>query len=316
MVTKENRAIVVGWFSYEQSDSTAGDWLAADLVGLWLDAANLPWDLAVAAPFRGGVDLEAVHPADYSHAIFVCGPFMRNSWEADFLGRFADCCVVGVNLSLPIPLHVWHPFDLLFERDSNCCARPDITFGARSSPVPVVGVCLVEPYDEALVDLANAAVARLVGSREMAVVTIDTRLDINSTNLRTKAEVESLLARMDAVITTRLHGTVLSLKNGVPVLALDPEPGGGKVLRQAEVLGWPAVFTVDSVDDEKMRQALEYCLSQEARAKAKECGERGRTAVVAIRDEFVRRVKSARPTSGKRTARLVFAMNHGWKPRD
>lgn len=39
-----------------------------------------------------------------------------------------------------------------------------------------------------------------------------------------------MLRRLDVVVTTRLHGLVLALKNGVPALAVDPvaaAPGGG-----------------------------------------------------------------------------------------
>lgn len=36
----------------------------------------------------------------------------------------------------------------------------------------------------------------------------------------------TVLSRMDVVVTTRLHGLVLALKCGVPVLAVDPVAGG------------------------------------------------------------------------------------------
>ena len=68
-------------------------------------------------------------------------------------------------------------------------------------------------------------------------------------------------------ITTRLHGTVLSLKNEVPVIAIDPEIGGWKIRRQAELIGWPVVFNVDDVTEEALQKALEYCLTEEARVK-------------------------------------------------
>lgn len=38
-----------------------------------------------------------------------------------------------------------------------------------------------------------------------------------------------------------MHGLALALKAGVPALGVDPVAGGGKVSRQAEALGWPAV---------------------------------------------------------------------------
>jgi exopolysaccharide biosynthesis predicted pyruvyltransferase EpsI len=78
----------------------------------------------------------------------------------------------------------------------------------------------------------------------MAVIAIDTRLDENRTGLRTAGEVESLIARMDVVLTTRLHGMVLALKNGVPAIAIDSVAGGAKVRRQPTRSAGPSRSTL------------------------------------------------------------------------
>ena len=196
-------------------------------------------------------------------------------------------------MSLPIPLDEWHPFDLLIERNSNQTAHPDLAFASRQQLVPVVGVCLVESWDGAQVAAANAAVERLVASREMSVISVDTRLDIpNATGLRTKGEIESVLARMDAVITTRLHGMVLSLKNGVPAVVIDPEPGGSRIWRQAQKIGWPAVFKVDALDENALRDALDYCLTSEAAATARNCAERADLEILEMRSTFLKGIEN------------------------
>jgi hypothetical protein len=308
------RVLLVGWFSFENSDSTAGDFLVCDVVRQWLTQAGHSCDVALAPPFEGGVDLNRVDSHQYSHVVFVCGPFMQNAFEAQFLGRFADCVVVGVNLTLPIPLDVWNPFDFLVERDSSRAAHPDLAFVSHESRVPVTGVCLVEPYDGAIVGVANTAVERLIATREMAVVPIDTRLDVNATGLRTKAEVESILARMDVVITTRLHGTILALKNGVPALAIDPEPGGAKIKRQAETIGWPVVFTADALDERSLQLAFDYCLSDAARAKARECSARAVVMLEEIGRTFVPSIEALHEWQSKRLERTAFALQKGWEP--
>jgi polysaccharide pyruvyl transferase WcaK-like protein len=151
---------------------------------------------------------------------------------------------------------------------------------------------LVHPQTEyrgkARHEMANAALQRLVESREMSAVPIDTRLDENSTGLRTPAEVESLIARMDIVLTTRLHGTVLALKNGVPAIAIDPIAGGAKILRQAETIGWPVVFTADKVTDEALQKAFDYCLTEAARIKAQECCERARKNLAEVQETLLK----------------------------
>src|SRR5262249_19582129 len=156
-------------------------------------------------------------------------------------------------LSMLEALETWNPFDLLLERDSSRTARPDLSLLSGTAPVPVVGVVLIDTQPEYgkrdVRDDANAAIQRLIARTACAVVRIDTRLDVNSTGLRSAGEVESLIERMDVVLTTRMHGLVLAIKHGVPVVAVDPVIGGAKVQRQAATLGWPAAFTFDAVDD-------------------------------------------------------------------
>src|SRR5262245_38153346 len=140
------KALVAGWFSFKDGLSTAGDVRTGELVCRWLAQAGHACDLALAPPFVGGVDWTTADPTAYSHVVFVCGPFVQYPGELKFLERFASCRLVGLNLSMQVPLDAWNPFDVLFERDSSARARPDLTFGCHASRVPVVGVCLVEAY--------------------------------------------------------------------------------------------------------------------------------------------------------------------------
>ncbi len=298
------KALIVGWFSFEKCGATAGDLMARDLVGEWLDRAGYNYDVALAPPFIGGVDWRSVDPKTYSHVVFVCGPFPLDRLTTDFVQYFSCCRLIGLDLSMIEPISDWNPFDILVERDSSVGSHPDITFLSRQAKVPIVGIILVHPQqeygDKGKHLVAHDAINRLITSREMVVVPIDTGLDPNTTNLRSAAEVESLIARMDLVVTTRLHGTVLALKNGVPAIAIDPISGGAKVLRQTETIGWPLVFTIDSLTDEKLQKAFEYCQTEEARAKARECSERGSKAVEQVRDEFI----SALDLSSSSSARV------------
>jgi polysaccharide pyruvyl transferase WcaK-like protein len=124
----------------------------------------------------------------------------------------------------------------------------------------------------------------VLATREAAVVPIDTRLDRNATGLRTAAEVESLIARVDVVLTTRLHGLVLAVKNGVPAVAVDPIRGGAKILRQARTLGWPHAYAVDEATPAGLSEAFELCLRPEARAEAVAIAARARERLAAVRD--------------------------------
>jgi hypothetical protein len=292
------KALVAGWFSWERYGATAGDLMACEVACDWLREAGLPFDVALAPPFTGGVDWRAADPGRYSHLVFVCGPCGNGPPLADFLDRFGHCYRVGLDLSMLQSVAEWNPFDLLLERDSDRAARPDVSLLCRQGLVPVLGVCLVHRQKEygarGRHREADEAIRRVLASREAAVVPIDTRLDENGTGLRSPREVESLIARMDAVLTTRLHGTVLALKNGVPALAIDPVAGGAKVKRQADALGWPVVFTADALDERPLQEALDYCLTDAARAQARECAERAAGALLKTRDDFLAALTASR----------------------
>ena len=270
------KILVSGWFSFEQMGATAGDLYTRDMVCQWLANAGVPYDIALDSPFSGGLDWKETDPASYSHVIFVCGPF-GNGWPVtDFLSRFSGTRLIGINLSMLQSLEEWNPFDLLLERDSTRRNNPDLVFLSEKPLVPVVGKILVEPQKEyrgkAKHQQANELIAELLAKQPCAVVPIDTRLDVpDRGGLRSPEEIESLIARMDLVVTTRLHGMVLALKNGVPALVIDAIRGGAKITKQAQTIQWPNVLMIDELSEEKLQEGFEYCLTDEAREKALRC---------------------------------------------
>ena len=286
------KTLVAGWFSFELMGASAGDLMARDLVCRWLVEAGQDFDVAAAPPFRGGVRWEETAAGSYGRVIFVCGPFGNGEPVNRFLEHFAGCELIGINLSMLEPIEMWNPFDLLLERDSSAASRPDVTMLSEKALVPVVGLVLIDEQPEYgnddLRGAANEAFDRLIASREMSVVRIDTRLDVNAAGLRTPSEVESLIARMDVVLTTRLHGLVLGIKNGVPAIAIDSVAGGHKVSRQAETLGWPYVFRADGLDEEALRLAFDACLRQETRTNAARCRERALITLAQTRERLMR----------------------------
>ena len=162
----------------------------------------------------------------------------------------------------------------------------------------------MEPYPDSHWNLANEAIDRLVAARNAAVVEIDTRLDINATGLRTAAAIESLIARVDVLVTTRLHGLVFASKNGVPVVAIDAMGDGAKILRQATTIGWPLAFRGRPREQAQLEHAFDYCLTRRGPAEASECGERARRLLTEIPDEFVAGV--ARTSRTPRDSRSGF----------
>jgi len=293
------RALVTGWFTFSGMGATAGDLLARDVVCEWLHQADYPFDVASSETFGGG-DWRSIDPHLYTAVVFVCGPFGNGGVIPEFLARFDHCRMAGIDLTMLHRLSEWNPFDILWERDSDLTARPDIAFAATAERLPVVGLVLArrqKEYTDGVHASADDALRRLTHARSMVVVPIDTCLDPNLTGLRSAAEVESLIARMDVVLTTRLHGLVLSLKNEVPVIALDPIRGGAKVARQGEAVGWPIVYRPDEVTDADLEWAFDYCRTAEARMLARECRTRAQRAVMNVGDQFKANFKPERTIS-------------------
>lgn len=285
------KALVVGWFSFEYCNATAGDLMAKDIVCDWLQDIGFDYDVAFVPPFVGDVNWRSANPEVYSHVIFICGPFPYCKISTEFLFHFKSCRLIGVDLSMIEPVDVWQPFDVLLERDSSAFSRPDLTFLCQQKHVPIVGIILVHPQqeykDKGRHKAANEAILHLIASSQMVAVQIDTGLDPNSTNLRNAVEVESLIARMDFVITTRLHGTVLAIKNGVPAIVIDPIAGGAKVLTQARTIGWDTVFTADQLTEQDLHAAFEYCQTEAARQKARNCREKSVKILEDVRIHFI-----------------------------
>lgn len=284
------KTLVAGWFSFEYMGATAGDLLTRDLVCDWLDAEGVEYDVALAPAFGAGVAWQRTDPSAYSHVVFACGPFGKGPPVTEFLERFDSSTLVGVNLSMLDPIDQWNPFDLLLERDSSRSARPDLSFLASAEKVPVVGLVLVHPQEEygdrGRHDEANRALRTLTRHRPMTVIPIDTQLDENDTGMRCPSEVESAIAKMDLVLTTRLHGTVLALKNHVPPLAVDPIAGGAKITRQARTIGWPLSFSVSDLADNDLESAFAFCLTEEARQKAAACKTRATAMLGDVEGRF------------------------------
>ena len=285
------RVLVTGWFSFAHGEATAGDLLARDVACEWLDQAGRSYDVALSPAFGDGVDWETVDPADYSEVVFVCGP--AKGWQIEGLvERFSGCRLVGLDVSI---LEEEHPFDFLLERDSRTIARLDISFLAETESLPVVGLILAHPQPEygqrVAHEAAYAMIRNALHARRVSVVPFDTwvdpRLEGFPGAFGDPSGVESLVARMDLVVTTRMHGMVHALKSGVPAVAVDPIMGGAKVRRQAEAVGWPAVLTADELSEAALHEALQYCLTPEARTTARTCAQRAAKLLAPVREEFI-----------------------------
>lgn len=292
-VGKGQRALVLGFLS------TVGDIEVLAQVEARLRAIGLPHDVApfverVRMANPSWVDARKVRPDDYSHLIVVCGPFSEflMGQQRDIYARFAHCAWIGVNLSMIDPLERFNPFDALIERDSERGAKPDLSLLEHVAHVPVIGICLAGRQPEygkrQKHDVAERKLRALIERSGAAALELDTKWPVwrNRQGTASPEQFESILARVDVLLTTRLHGMVLALKNGVPVIAVDAILGGDKVTQQARALGWTEVFDADSVTDTTLDAALSRCLTQNARGRAAEASEAAKSQLAEFGSAF------------------------------
>jgi hypothetical protein len=287
------RALLAGHFS------TVGDIEVLNQVKRRLESLGIEYDVCpysfkLSAEIEGWLNKEFLKPEIYSHLIVICGPFFKTLEERNpsIFAALGHCVWIGVNLTMVEPIADYNPFDVLLERDGDRAARPDLSLLEVVPPLPLVGVCLVHPQteygDRQRHEMADAAIRRLVKRANVAVIELSTDWPLfrNSGQIESPEQFETICRKLDVMVTTRLHGTVIALKNGVPVISVDAVAGGDKLTRQARLLGWPEIFSADTVTDDELDAALARCLEPAAREKALACVAAGRGALQGVFAEF------------------------------
>jgi hypothetical protein len=217
-------------------------------------------------------------------------------YTRDLFDAFSHCKRIGINLSMVDRLADYNPFDLLYERDSDRAARPDLVFAARVDDAPVVGLMLVHKQKEygerGGHKEAHRLIKRVLAARGAACVPIDTCLEDNSGGLISPEQISAVIHRMDFVVTTRMHGLVMALRNGVPAVAIDAIRGGAKVLAQARSVEWPLVTTVDRLSEAWLSDALVQCSSPAIQERIKYSQSRAAESLEILRKELRQAVQA------------------------
>ena len=267
------RVLVTGWPSFLHGEATAGDVLAMEAVRRALTARGIACDLAWSPVLRpGGPALDDCPPERYTHLVFASGP--AHGWQVTQLHeRYRDCRRIAVGISVIDPADpAVTGFHAVLPRDApGRPPRVDLAAAVPVAPVPVAAVILANDQPEYATQGRSAQVSWELGgwlaTADCARIALDTRLGPGKwRSPATAAQVESAIARADVVVTTRLHGLVLALKIGIPVLAVDPVAGGAKVAAQAAAWDWP-VLTARAenpvLDRDELDHLWAWCRSPE-----------------------------------------------------
>jgi hypothetical protein len=263
------RILLTGWFSFREGEVTAGDVLALRRVQDLLSRAGLPYDTVWSPGYRPAAPhLDDVAPEAYSHLLFVCGP-LQGPQVAGLHQRFRQCRRIAVGTSVVDPADpAVTGFHRVLARDApGSDPVRDLSLNApEGTATPVVGVILTHGQREYGSRRRHDEVADRVtgwlGGVDCAPIALDTRLDSRDWRLSTTADqFQSVLPRLDCVVTDRLHGLVLALRAGTPALAVDPVVGGAKVTAQARACDWPALVPAEQVDEGRLDHWWQWCLS-------------------------------------------------------
>ncbi|MCP2254132.1 Polysaccharide pyruvyl transferase [Prauserella aidingensis] len=299
------RVLLTSWASFARGEATAGDVRAVRAVSDALSESGVCHDTAWSPGFLPGeLHVDDAPPSRYSHLVFACGPV--HGWQIRELHeRYSACRRIAVGVSVPDPNDpAATGFHRVLPRDDAAsggavsggavsgdaasrravAAGADLSLAAPCERRPVVGVTLALGQPEygraGRHDVVHEALTAWLRRTDVDRVPLDTRLATDDwRHCATPDQFGSVPAAMDAVVSTRLHRLVLGLAAGVPVLAVDPVAGGGKVTAQARVLGWPVVGAGDVHDHAGLSRALEWCLSDGARTRVTEAVRSARACV-------------------------------------
>lgn len=241
------------------------------------------------------IPIALVDPKKYSHLIVVCGPVWPGLLEKrgiDLLA-FEHAIRIGVNLTMVQRVDEWNPFHLLLERDSNRTARPDLALVSEHQKRVVVGLCLIDSqpeYQDRQQHFATRAMFdEAIAQNEWATVSLDTKWPKfrNQAGISSAEDFNSIVKKMDFILTNRLHGMVLGLKSGVPVIAIDSVKGGDKVLSQARILGWPACVLQSDASLEWINEMGTWASTNDAKLKVTEVVGSARLELLKIESELL-----------------------------
>jgi len=270
--------------------ATIGDDLGCEAIQRWLADAGWQVDVAEAPYLRRGVDWRAVSPHAYDLLVFTTGPLSGEPLLAQLLDRFRGVPAWAVNVSV-IDAGTAARFDRVWARDDSAGSRPDLAIATSplaGTPAPLLCVAYTGPqaeYPGGRQAGTAAAVRDWLETRQHAVAELEMDNFAHHRWPRRAAQVTAIIARSDAVVTMRLHGLVLALAHGVPALAVDGVPGGAKVTRQARALGWPHLVDAAELDDRRLDDLLEACLSPAARELAAKCRDQAIADVEALHSD-------------------------------
>lgn len=218
---------------------------------------------------------------NYDAFVWICGPLIAgSSGFRDLFDRFEGLprIAAGVSVLPPNVADHFNSFEVCIARDGRDNAYGDLALAApweegsafeggeaafqRQGLALCIRGAQYEYGPENCVDRrVDELCTRLVTTSGLGSSLIETRLDRPGAAVAAM-ELQFCTARL--VVSSRLHGALLALRHGAPVVAIDQIKGGGKVSEVLTRLGWPWVFHADQADPAEIQAAARALINGDA----------------------------------------------------
>lgn len=261
--------VLIWWGSYGyKGGPTVGDLLAVNNLSAKLGQRGVEHAVVSHPELRipghmPVADLYAIKPV--ARVVFVCGPIAHSQDLQDFISNQSGAIKVAVGVSvLANQTRMNSQFHHIVARDGAVPSYFDLAISetiepARSNRFETVGVCVRGPQGEyghnreGMFQKAETIIQDVSDDCAFRPKTIDTVLSPDN-GLEV---VQASFLSSDIVLTTRMHGALLALAAGKPVIAIDQVPGGAKVSAVVGKTGWPFVLRAETATKEAVRSMVE-----------------------------------------------------------
>lgn len=305
---KKGRVFLGWWGGVSRGGATIGDALAIRAAHNALRSAGWRVDVGAedyaARHVPAAINAQLVIPEDYNAFAWICGPLIPDSESFSALVnsfRHVPRIAAGVSVLAPASFNQRCIFDQILARDGMPQRSFDFALAAASSFNPTsvsvydsIGICLRGKQREygvnsSLDEEAERLVSSVVAQLGLPVRKIETRLDKTQLNI---SSIEASFASHRLIITTRLHGALLALFQGVPFIALDQIRGGGKVSDVLGYLGCPFVWRVGHTSLEELVEAGRELMSGRMQALLQDIKFRAIAAAKSSVQELVQSIQN------------------------
>jgi hypothetical protein len=277
------RAAILWWGSFPYGQVTIGDYMSVVALCDALTRRGIAFDIvrreAAFEPIPSIAEYSSKERSfdpetapEYAACAFVCGP-LPSEWpdgRARLLA-FSNARRIAVGASLGTEQgreHALRTFHTLLCRDGFGRAWMDMSL-ACNWPANLrhqrEGIAVCWRGHEAFYGeiCANAPVeaiaAALLDAEKRTAKSITTDIKAWPSDIHT---LDRQFGDFDTMLTTRLHGTLLCLRNRTPFVSVDQQIGGGKVTAVARAVQWPLAIGVESLSFVKLRKLLHAALQE------------------------------------------------------